>query len=61
MERRTPYSADEARREIADALERADDLGRAIAAQLVEAERELEEIKRSEAMASAWQARPIQS
>ena len=39
------YSADDARREIAEALDRADDLGRAIAAQLADAERELEEIK----------------
>lgn len=47
MEHHTPYSAEDARREIADAIERADDLGQAIAAQLAEAERELEEIKRS--------------
>lgn len=61
MEHRTPYSADEARREIADALDRADDLGQAIATQLAEAERELEEIKRSDVVTSAWQARPIRS
>ncbi len=61
MDLKNPYSADDARSELADALERADDLGQAIAAQLAEAERELEEIKRSEAVTSAWQGRPIRS
>jgi hypothetical protein len=61
MDLQDPYSADDARREIAEALDRADDLGQAIATQLAEAERELEEIKRSEAVASAWQARPTRS
>ena len=53
MEHTTPYSADDARREIVQAMERADNLGQAIAAQLAEAERELEEIKRSETLRAA--------
>jgi hypothetical protein len=48
MRRTTHYSADDARREIAEAIERADVLGQAIAAQLAEAERELEAIRRGE-------------
>ena len=59
MERNTTYSADDARRDIADAMERADQLGQAIAAQLADAERELEEIKRSEAIRG--RAQPIRS
>lgn len=64
MKRHISYSADDARREIVDAMKRADDLGRAIAAQIADAERELEEIKRSRfaaAPANARASRPIQS
>ena len=39
MKRHISYSADDARREIVDAMKRADDLGRAIAAQIADAER----------------------
>ena len=59
MEHTTPYSADDARREIAQAMERADNLGQAIAVQLAEAERELEEIKRSEAVRVAGTAHVV--
>ena len=57
---REPLFADVARREIAEAMERADNLGQAIAAQLAEAERELEEIKRSEATRVAGNTRVVQ-
>jgi hypothetical protein len=60
MEHTIPYSADDARREIAQAMERADNLGQAIAAQLAEAERELEEIKRGEATRVAGNTRVVQ-
>jgi len=60
MDHHSLYSADDARREIAEALDRADDLGRAIAAQLADAERELEEIKHSWAI-RAGEGLPIRS
>jgi hypothetical protein len=61
MEHPTPYFADDARREIANAIERADDLGQAIAAQIAEAERELEEIRRNDFLGQDEAARIARS